>query len=438
MEVPIRKEVSMMRTGAITGFLALGIAAGALWAQPTLTHLKSVDLSSYFTAGGPQGDSVSDVAFDGRNLYVAGFAVANTTDPVPVGVLKISNVLSPDTNQWSYVPLISITQAAQSRVSYVVYKDGFLYLGTGLGDGSGQSSRTGIRKFDANTGALDANWNNGTGVVMPSDLTPGTTTRMECVAIDPGYQGSGESLAILARGRGYVFLRNLITGGAAGSMLCRPRRTDGSIITTMRDITFNPANGDVYLRLEEGIWYAQRTDATSVLSGDAIQILSLPSPNLVLVNLLYLPTPSGDLLLANQRSNPPTSPQIQVYQVNGANLTLYNQITGSEPLPDGTTPPAFNFDIFNYTYGDGPDPSAGDVNLDGIVDDADLLAVLFAFGQTGSGLPEDVNSDGVVDDADLLTVLFNFGSNPTARYLFVVAANPLQGRDRLDIYRVNP
>jgi hypothetical protein len=44
------------------------------------------------------------------------------------------------------------------------------------------------------------------------------------------------------------------------------------------------------------------------------------------------------------------------------------------------------------------------------VDDADLLAVLFAFGQTGSGLPEDINGDGVVDDADLLTVLFNFGS----------------------------
>ncbi|BCW95835.1 MAG: hypothetical protein WHS44_07225 [Fimbriimonadales bacterium] len=51
----------------------------------------------------------------------------------------------------------------------------------------------------------------------------------------------------------------------------------------------------------------------------------------------------------------------------------------------------------------------GDVNGDGCVDDADLLAVLFAFGQTGSGLPEDVNEDGVVDDADLLTVLFNFG-----------------------------
>ncbi len=53
---------------------------------------------------------------------------------------------------------------------------------------------------------------------------------------------------------------------------------------------------------------------------------------------------------------------------------------------------------------------AGDVDGDGCVDGADLLAVLFAFGNSGSGLSEDVNEDGVVDDADLLIVLFNFGS----------------------------
>ena len=51
-----------------------------------------------------------------------------------------------------------------------------------------------------------------------------------------------------------------------------------------------------------------------------------------------------------------------------------------------------------------------DINRDGCVDDADLLAVLFAFGQTGSNLAEDINCDGVVDDADLLSVLFAFGS----------------------------
>jgi probable HAF family extracellular repeat protein len=54
----------------------------------------------------------------------------------------------------------------------------------------------------------------------------------------------------------------------------------------------------------------------------------------------------------------------------------------------------------------------GDTNGDGCVDDADLLAVLFAFGSTGTGdtRHEDINKDGIVDDADLLQVLFHFGS----------------------------
>jgi uncharacterized membrane protein len=53
----------------------------------------------------------------------------------------------------------------------------------------------------------------------------------------------------------------------------------------------------------------------------------------------------------------------------------------------------------------------GDVDANGCVDDADLLAVLFNFGSSGSNLGrEDTNCDGTVDDADLLQVLFNFGS----------------------------
>jgi hypothetical protein len=52
----------------------------------------------------------------------------------------------------------------------------------------------------------------------------------------------------------------------------------------------------------------------------------------------------------------------------------------------------------------------GDANRDNQIDDADLLQVLFAFGQTGANLPADCNGDGTVDDADLLIVLFNFGA----------------------------
>jgi probable HAF family extracellular repeat protein len=54
-------------------------------------------------------------------------------------------------------------------------------------------------------------------------------------------------------------------------------------------------------------------------------------------------------------------------------------------------------------------PLRGDVDRNGCVDDADLLQVLFAFGERGYR-NEDLNWDGTVDDADLLQVLFNFGS----------------------------
>jgi hypothetical protein len=64
---------------------------------------------------------------------------------------------------------------------------------------------------------------------------------------------------------------------------------------------------------------------------------------------------------------------------------------------------AFNLQVASY----GGARLEGDVDCNGCVDDADLLAVLFAFG--GSGGAEDLNGDGTVDDADLLTVLFAFG-----------------------------
>ncbi|MCS7300045.1 MAG: hypothetical protein NZ556_00620, partial [Fimbriimonadales bacterium] len=65
-------------------------------------------------------------------------------------------------------------------------------------------------------------------------------------------------------------------------------------------------------------------------------------------------------------------------------------------------------DIGAYEFQPGGGGPQGDVDGNGCVDDADLLQVLFAFGQTGSN-PADVNGDSVVDDADLLIVLFNFG-----------------------------
>ncbi|MCS7272796.1 MAG: dockerin type I domain-containing protein [Fimbriimonadales bacterium] len=49
----------------------------------------------------------------------------------------------------------------------------------------------------------------------------------------------------------------------------------------------------------------------------------------------------------------------------------------------------------------------GDLNGDGVINNADLLMVLFAFGSNSA--EADLNNDGVVNNADLLIVLFNFG-----------------------------
>jgi hypothetical protein len=421
--------------------VVLGVAlAGALMsasAQVSFTHLKSVDLSSYFPAGGQQGDLASDVAFDGANLYIAGMSTANSLAE-SVGVLKISNVLSLNVNAWGYTPLITLTQAGQSRSSYIVYRDGFLYLGTGLGDGGNVATRTGIRKYDAQTGTQVSGWNI-TGVVLPSDLS--NSSRAECIEIDPGYQGSGASLAVLARERGIIFRRAFTDGSALPNILSRPFRDCTSdpptgSTTGMRDITFSP-EGDAYLRVDNSIFYAQRTADNAVQDGRACRIFDFDTDNpfQVLINIHYLRTSAGDFLVYNRRTGDANNRINKVFIASGsgASWTPYAELLGNEPLPNGSTPNAYGFDIFNFTSGFGPDPSKGDVNLDGTVDDADLLAILFAFGSSDAAV--DVNSDGVVDDADLLTVLFNFGSSPRAQYLFVVHSTI--STDRLDIYRVN-
>jgi hypothetical protein len=417
--------------------VVLGVAlAGALMsasAQVSFTHLKSVDISTYFPGGGQQGDVASDVAFDGANLYIAG--MSNSTGSQPVGVLKVSNVLSLDAGAWGYSPLISLSQAGQ-RSTYVVYRDGFLYLGTGLGDGSNQAANTGIRKYDAQTGTQVSGWN-GTGVVLPSDLS--NSSRAECIEIDPGYQGSGASLAVLARGRGITFRRDFATGGALANILSQPFRNCTSdpptgSTTGMRDITFSP-EGDAYLRVDNSIFYAPRTADNTVQDGRACRIFDFDTDNpfQILINIHYLRTSAGNYLLYNRRGTPTSLNKIFVATGSGATWQDYAELTGDEPLPNGSTPNPFGGNIFNFTSGFGPDPSKGDVNLDGIVDDADLLAVLFEFGSSDAAV--DVNSDGIVDDADLLTVLFNFGSSPQAQYLFVVHSTI--STDRLDIYRVD-
>ncbi len=54
----------------------------------------------------------------------------------------------------------------------------------------------------------------------------------------------------------------------------------------------------------------------------------------------------------------------------------------------------------------------GDLNGDGLVDGADLAAILGSWGDCDGGdcVPADLNGDGLVDGADLAAVLGNWGT----------------------------
>ncbi|GIV09305.1 MAG: hypothetical protein KatS3mg019_1396 [Fimbriimonadales bacterium] len=85
-------------------------------------------------------------------------------------------------------------------------------------------------------------------------------------------------------------------------------------------------------------------------------------------------------------------------------VALIETLEGQDVYVAGSTQSDFTIIKYPSCY------IAGDVNADCCVDDSDLLAVLFAFGESNIDLSEDLNNDGAVDDADLLMVLFHFGN----------------------------
>ncbi len=95
-------------------------------------------------------------------------------------------------------------------------------------------------------------------------------------------------------------------------------------------------------------------------------------------------------------------PALQTVAQLGGQVGLYVDLGGG----GGSPAPVASFDYLTILS----DYHPADATCDGIVDDADLLQVLFNFGAQGCNHPADITRDGVADDADLLQVLFNFGA----------------------------
>ena len=335
-----------MKRGRLIWIVGMAVCAVSLASAQQFIHLRSYTLADLFdgTANGI-GSNIGDVAFDGTNLYVAGYHTSSGLQTV--GMARISNFYSGGNFIASDTALtpawkVQLTQDGGSRDTRLVYYNGALYLGTGLG--SGNASNTGIRKYDTN-GNLDTSWA-GDGVLS---LTEAGVSRYDTLEIDPGYNNSGATLAVAAFGSTIIRRFDLGTGANAGNT-----SAVSGAPTALRDITFAP-NGDIYYKWNGGTGNAAgvrkftRSDNTTF--SDAGNFVSFTEGALQQSTVTYVPLSQAyghltDLILYNNR----VSGTNQVIVVDVFGNPVIN-LTGAGPTADSFTPPSgYANTLLNSSY----------------------------------------------------------------------------------------
>lgn len=201
------RRMEIMRLSAVLAIGAI-LAQTFVFANYTIVHRRTFNLNTTFAGA----EAIGDVAFDGNNLYVSSWhnaAGVQTVRLVQVGDINTllgtnSGALTP--SGWS----VTVSAAGGSRDTRLVYHDNHLYWGYGLGDGA--AANTGIRKYDLN-GNLVTGWASG-GTLT---LSGAGVNRYDTIDIDPGYSGSGETLAVGVFGSTIVRRFDLSTGANAGN-----------------------------------------------------------------------------------------------------------------------------------------------------------------------------------------------------------------------------
>lgn len=332
------------------GYKGAGVAVvlfltGAMaCAQHSFVHLRSYDVSALFDgAAGNLGARVGDVAFDGTNLYLAGYHnTATGTTGQPVGMARISNfhdgssfrasgAIGISDTEWR----VSLLQAGSDRDVRLTYHNNALYLGTGLGDGS--TSFTGIRKYDTD-GNLISGWA-GDGLLS---LSEAGVSRYDTLDIDPGFGGSDPNLAVGVFGSTIVRRFDLGTG----SNTANAGPVGGA--TSHRDYSFAP-NGDLYIRTTGAVSVATRTGVTTYSTPTTL--VSWSEGTLAQSTVAYVPVSGtyshlSDIVLYNQR----VSGMNKVFVMSPSGVSVA-ELLGSETVSDlGTSPAGFANTLLNYSY----------------------------------------------------------------------------------------
>ncbi|MEC9372858.1 MAG: hypothetical protein VYC34_03405, partial [Planctomycetota bacterium] len=96
-----------------------------------------------------------------------------------------------------------------------------------------------------------------------------------------------------------------------------------------------------------------------------------------------------------------------------ARTILLAELVSFDAVPDVAPPSTWWFDNLHLTLREGAPPCVADIfGNDGVVNAADLAALLGAWGPGGGNGPADLNMDGVVNASDLGQLLGSWGPCP--------------------------
>lgn len=330
------KRMEMMRISAVIAIGAI-LAQTFVFANYTIVHRRTFNLNSTFAGG----EAIGDVAFDGNNLYVSSWHNAGGVQTVRLTQVGDINTLL-GTNSGAFTPSgwsVTVSAAGGSRDTRLVYHNNYLYWGYGLGDGT----NTGISKYDL-SGNLVTGWASS-GTLTPSNAG---ANRYDTIDIDPGYSGSGETLAVGVFGSTIVRRFDLGTGANAGNA----GPVGGQ--TSTRDYAFAP-NGDLYIRTQGRVSVATRNGATSFNTPPTDIATFTTEGALAQAFVAYIPVNEvffngfSSLVLYNQRISGQN--KVFIYNVGNGALVGVSELTGSELVDDGNNPVGFQNTFLNASWG---------------------------------------------------------------------------------------
>ena len=335
------------------------------------------------------GVSAVALAYNGTKLYVAGYnnsasfgetSIVEITNPTAKGLVTptFSNKFSTDAS----------TPGGRGFSGLALSPDG-TKLAAAFDDGIADTP-LGLQAFDtSNNTQLWAKANRGGSGV----------------AFDPGFPGGNAALGsgvayVQSFGSGRRSLQNATTGAdiwtPTDGMIWIPNA--GVTDNFTRDIAFNPATGDMYIRSKNELYFADRSGDN--LTDQANNVLLVDNADAPFVNnqhLAFMNTSSdGDLIILNDRSSGAVGQDFfavnKVYNTAGISQTAnfsFLPNADSSPFVVGTGAGWYDYDFDATTQ------------TLALLDTSNSFVHIFQVGNA-SAQPGDFDNDGDVDGHDFL------------------------------------